>query len=218
MGAIIRMDSKKFVKEFIPEVKGEDYQYILISDLITTNGKHKNVKAIKRLMPPTPVVREFVDGNKKGYKKAYLNYLQTPNIEAFVSIIVKAAIVNDMKMVLVCSVSEDEFKYLKYLCEYIEAVFKLKTFTWKDFSKNAEKNSKVKNKDEIMKILGKKFERMEKTGVDLSTKEDKDHYIKELTKLGKKGMKKLAKSKGIKLSEDLGKKEMAKKLAKKLLA
>jgi hypothetical protein len=218
MGAIIRMDSKKFINDFITEVDQKDFQYILISDDITNDGRCDNVKAIKRLMPPPNVLREFVEGNKKGYKKAYMNYLQDPNVEAFIAIIVKAAILNDMKMVLICSMSEDEFSYIKYLCEYIDATFKMKTYSWKEYSKDPDKASKVKNKDEVSKILGKKFERMEKTGVDLSTSTDKDKYIKEFKKLGKKGMKKFAKSKNIKLSEDLSKDEMAKKLVKKLLA
>lgn len=219
MGAIIRMESKKFIKDFMPEFNHKEYQFILVSEFITTRNEFKNVKAMPKLMPPPNIIKAFIEGDKKGYQKAYLQYLQIPNVEALLSIIIKAAIVNDMKIVLMCSQSENEFGYLKYICEYIEAVYKMKTFTLKEFSKDPEKASKVKNKDEVMKILGKKFERMEKTGVDLTTKTDKEKYVKELKKMGRKGMKKLAKKKGIKIDDgDLTKEEFAKKLAKKLLA
>lgn len=212
------MDSKKFFKELIPEVKHDEFQFILISDFIKTNNTFKNVKSIPRLMPPNRVMQDFVNDNMKEYKKGYLKYLQNPNIEAFISIIVKAAVVNDMKIVLLCSHSENEFKYLKMLTEYIEAVYKMQTYSFKDYMKDPEKVSKLKNKEEITKILGKKFEKMERSGVDLNTTIDKEDYVKQLIKLGKKGMQKLAKSRNIKIDKDLGKKEMAKKLAKKLLA
>lgn len=218
MGAIIRMESKKFFKDFLPEVNQKDYQFIVISEFIKTNGKSPNVKAIQRLMPPAKVLSEFIDGNKKAYKKAYLNYLQNPQIESFLSIIVKAAVINDMNIVLICSHSENEFKYLKYICEYIETVFKLKTYTWADFNTDPEKARKIKNKDEVAQILNKKFEKMQKLGVNLETNVDKEKVVKQLKELGKKGMKKIAKAKGIKLDEDLSKDKMAKKLAKKLLA
>lgn len=169
-------------------------------------------------MPPPQILGEYVNDNEKAYKKSYLNYLQHPSIEAMIAIIVKAAVENDMKIVLMCSRSEDEFNYLKYICEYIEAVFKLKTYTGKEYMKDMEKANKIKGKDEIMKVLSKKFENMQKAGADLSTTQDKDKYIKELKKMGKKAMKKLAKSRDIKLKDGLGKEEMAKKLAKKLLA
>jgi hypothetical protein len=218
MGAIIRLNSKKFINDFMSEVNHKDFQFILVSDFITTDGRCDNVRAIKRLMPPPNVMREFVDGNKKAYKKAYMKYMQNPDIESIIAIIVKAAIVNDMKMVLLCSKSEAEFEYLEYLCEFIEAVFKMKTYSWKDYSKDPEAASKVKNKDEVIRIFNKKYEMMQKTGVDLSTTHNKDKYIKEVKKLGRKGMKKLAKSKNIKLDEDMSKDDMAKKIVKKLLA
>lgn len=217
MGAIIRMDSKKFMKDFIPEIeKHEDYQFIVISENITTKNKFKNVKAIPRLMPPPQVVGTYVDEGMKEYKQVYLQYLKNPQIEAFISIIVKAAVVNDMNLVLLCSKSEDEYKYLDLICEYIEQVYGLNTFTWKDFQKNPEKASKIKHKDDVMKTLTKKFNKMEKSNVDLDTKPDKEDVIKELKKFDKKELKKYAKSKKIKLGDDMDKKDMIKKIAKKM--
>lgn len=218
MGVIIRMDSKKFIKDFLKKQDPMQFQFILISENITTKEKFKNVKAIPRLIPPPKVVSEFINEDFKSYKKSYLSYLKQPQIEAFLSIIVKAAVVNDLNIVLLCSKSENEFKYLKLICEYIEENFKMKTYSYKRFKKDPEKAMKIKNKDEIMKILGKKFERMEKEEVDLETKYDKKKLVKELKKLGRKELIRLAKSKNIKLDEDMSKEEMAKKIAKKLLA
>jgi len=104
------------------------------------------------------------------------------------------------------------------LCEYIEAVFKLKTYSYKKYMKDPDKALKVKNKDEIKKILAKKFEKAERQGVRLDTESNKERYLKELKKLGKKGMKQLAKARGVKIDKDLGTEKMAKQLLKKLLA
>jgi hypothetical protein len=220
MGSIIRMNSKEFIKGFLPaEKNADDFQYVLVSERITTTGELKNAKAFPRLIPPGPIVREFIDGDKKAYKKVYLKYLQEINIEAFVSIIVKSVIENDFKIVLICSKSEDEFKYLKYLCEYIEAVYKLKTHTLETYLKNPDKANKIKNKDEVRKIIGKKFDKMNKTGINLdSPAVQKKEVVKELKKLGRKELKRLAKSKNIKLDKEMSDGEMAKKIAKKLLA
>lgn len=215
MGVIIRMDSKKFIKDFLKEQDPMKFQFILISENITTKEKFKNVKAIPRLIPPLNVMSEYINEDFKSYKKSYLSYLKQPQIEAFLSIIVKAAVVNDLNIVLLCSKSENEFKYLKLICNYIEEIFKMKTYSYKQFKKD-QKAMKIKNKDEIMKILGKKFERMEKEEVDLETKYDKKKLVKELKKLGRKELIRLAKSKNIKLDEDMDKEEMAKKIAKKI--
>jgi len=218
MGVIIRMDSKKLVKEFLPAVKPEDFQFILISENITTREEFDNVRAIKRLLPPPHVASLFVNDGFKAYKKAYLHYLKKDDIEALISILVKVAVVNDLNLVLVCSKSENEFKYLKLICEYIEEVYGLKTYTLKEYMKDPEAAQKVKNKDDIMRVLHKKFQKMQESNVELDMNYSKDKLLKGLKKLDKKELRKFAKSRNIKLDDDMGKNEMIKKIMKKLTA
>ncbi|MFN4245855.1 MAG: hypothetical protein ACK4F9_06915 [Brevinematia bacterium] len=218
MGVIIRMDSKKFLKDFIKENDPMEFQYVLISENITTKEKFKNVKAIPLLIPPVSAISELENEGFKSYRKAYLNYLSNPKIEAFISIIVKAVVDNELKIVLLCSQSENEFKYLKIICEYIEEVYKLKTYTYKSYKENPEKACKIKNKDEVKKILNKKLENLySNKEVDLETKKDKKKLMKELKKLSRKELIKVARKKNIDVDEDADKDKIVKKIAKKLM-
>src|SRR5690606_27951950 len=142
---------KKFINGLIPEYKHDEFQFILISEFIKTTGEFANVKSIPRLIPPGQIVGLHIDGDKKAYKKHYFEYLKDRNIEAFIAIFVQAAVINDIKIVLLCSKSEEEYKYLKYICEYIEAVFKVKTYSWKEYEADPDKANKVSNKDEVAK-------------------------------------------------------------------
>lgn len=218
MGVIIRVDSKKLLKEFLPEVNQADYQFMLISENITTNGEFENVIAMKRLIPPPHVAASFVNDGFKTYKKAYLHYLQKDDIEALLSIIVKGVMVNDLKIVMVCSKTEDELKYLKLICEYIEEVYGLKTYTAEEYLKNPEKALKVKNRDDIMRILHRKFQKMQESNVEINKDYSKDKLLKGLKKLGKKELRKFAESRNIKLKDGLDKEKMIKKIMKKLTA
>jgi|HigsolmetaAR203D_1030402.scaffolds.fasta_scaffold00843_25 vacuolar-type H+-ATPase subunit F/Vma7 len=221
MGVIIRMNSKKFFKEFLPNVKNTDeYQFILISEDIKIKdieNKPKNIMSFPRLIPTPSVISLYVSGESKPYKKAYMNQLQDPEVEAFISVMVKAAVVYDMKVVILCSKSEWERKYVKLLCEYIEATYQLKTYSWdKYLEKGPEKAGSIKNKDEVTKILGRKFESMERHGVQLNADIDKDKIRKKLEKLSRKELRKIAADKRIKVDEDMGKKKLIKKILKKI--
>lgn len=216
MGAIIRMDSKKFIKDLIPTVNHDEFQFILISQFIQSRGEFKNVKALPRLMPPNSLIHLYLDGDKKEYKKQYANYLKSPEIDAFISIVVKAAVTEDMKIVLLCSHTEDEYGYLKMLTEYIEAAYQVKTHTWKDYNKNPDKVSLGDDLSDTNKILEKKFSKMKKNGVDLEARPSKKQLQKELKGLGKKELKHVAKTRGLKFDKKLGKKELAKDLAKQM--
>lgn len=216
MGCIIRMDSEKFVMKFLKEYDANDFQFILVSDNITTTKKYKNIMAIPALIPPPNVISEYInEGFSKDYKKKYLDYLKKDDVNALVSILVKAAM-GDMRLVLLCSKSEDEYKYLKMLCEFIENYYKLKSYKLKDFKKDPEKACKIKNKDEVVKILSKTMEKLKDVGENLSPEIDKDKFIKKLKKLEKKELYTFCKNKGIKVDKDMGKDDLIKKIKKKL--
>jgi hypothetical protein len=222
MGVIITMDSEKFLKKFLPATDNTDgYQFILISEDIKIRdleGKKKNIMSFPTLIPTPPVINLYVNGETKSYKKAYLNQLQEPEVEAFITVLVKAAVINDFKVVLLCSTSEAERGYIELLSEYIEAAYQLKTYSWKKFNEDQEKACKIKNKDEIVKILGRKFEKMERLGVSLNLGVDTDKIKKKLGKLGKKELRKLAKTGKIKVDKEMDKKTLIKKILKKASA
>lgn len=217
MGAIIRMNSKTFKNDFLKEIENhEEFNIIPISENITTKGKYPNVKAIPRLMPPPNVVGAFINQGNKAYKEAYLQYLKNPQIEAFLSIMVTGAIKENLKVVLICSKSEDDFKYLELICEYIEAIYGMPTYTWKEYKKNPEKCNTIKNVDKIAAVLKKKFKVMEEEDVTFEEKTNKQRLEKELKSLSQKELRKIAKSKKIKLNDDMDKKDIIKKIIKKI--
>ncbi len=220
MGAIIRMDSEKFFEKFLPKVEDTtQYQFVLISaDIkIKNRDKYKNIMSFPRLIPVPAVVSLYVNGDEQNYKEAYLNQLQIPQNEAFINVLVKAAAVNDLKVILICSKSESDKKYIEMLCEYIEATYKLNTFTWKKFFEKPEKNVVIKNHDEVVGIIGKKFERMEKDGVTLEPKMNKEDLKAKLEDFKRPEILKMARAKGMDLDEDISKKKLIKKFIKFLL-
>lgn len=222
MGVILRMNSDKFFNKFLMEIDNTDeYQFILISEDIRIKdikNKPSNIMTFPPLLPVPAVINLFVNGETKSYKKAYLNQLQKPEIDAFVTVLVKAIVKENMKAVIICSNTEYEKKYLEYLCEYIEAEYLIKTYSFKKYIDNPKKAEKIKNKEEVLKILGRKLEKMERNGVSLSLKIDKDDLKKKLKKLGKKELRKIAKSKNIKTDKDDDKSSLIKAIAKKVTA
>lgn len=218
MGVIIHLNSKDYFNRFIPETQADEYQYVLISENITTKEKFKNVKAIPRLIPPVDVIRHYIDGDKKAYKKAYLAYLSHESTDSLITVIVKAAVDENMKMVLMCSKSEDEYGYLELIAEYIESVYGLQTYTAKKYLKDQEKATKIKNKDDIRKVLTKKLQKMEKSSkVDLVPTVNREKFVKQLKKLKRKELREFAKRRNIKIDKDLEKKDILKIIIKKLV-
>lgn len=218
MGVIIKMDSKKFIKKFLEEQNPNEFQFILISENITTRDEFKNVKSLPRLLPPPPVAAELVNKDMKTFKKLYLDYIKIPEIEALISIMVQAAVVNDLKLVLLCSQSESEYEYIDAICDYIEAVYGLETYSYKEYKSDPEKAGKVKNKEELVTLLNKKFKKMEQNKTRIDEKPNAKALKKELKEFGRKDLLKLAKSKKVKVKKDADKKDIIKKIVKKLTA
>lgn len=216
MGMIMRMHSKTLLKKFLPSVNPAEFQFVIISQDVETKDELPNVKALPILMPPAKLIRIAINDDKKSFKKAYLQYMQHPDIEALITILVKAAVKDNCKLVLLCSKSEDEFNYLEYLCEYIEQVFKLKTYSFKEYEKDTAKALEIKNLDEVEKILTKKFEKLEQRSLEIKEhrEEQADKLRKELKKYGRKELRKFAKMKNIKVKKDMEKGDLIKKIIK----
>ncbi|MMZ42142.1 hypothetical protein D1872_36610 [compost metagenome] len=217
MGVIIRMNGKTFQEEFRKNEDVNDFQYVVISQNITTEEKFKNVKAIPRLVPPPTVVSQLIDGGEAEYRSAFLKFAKDELIEPFITIIVRSALHKDnLKIVLLCSEEEDQFNYLKLLCEYIEEVYKLKTYSYKKYKKDPKAAEQIKNLEQVTEIVGRKIKEMEKDGVDLTTSVNKSKIIDDLKTMGNKKLRKLAEKNGIKFDEDTSRKKIIKKLTKKI--
>ena len=222
MGAIIRMNTRQLMRDFLPNIeKQEDFQFVIISETVKTDKRLKNIETIKRLVPPQQLLRKFMEGDEKSYREMYAAYLSHPNIEGFLTVIAKAAVTENMNVVLLCSEYEDNWGYLKAICDYMEAVYETKTHSVKSYLKNPAKASEFKNKKVLESIITEKLTELEKANVDLSTEEE-DPSIKMRAKVleklkdedyDKKELRKLGKKMGLKLDKDLSRKKMMKQIA-----
>lgn len=215
MGTIIQMTSKELVKDFLPNIKDvNDYNFITISENVRVKNKLENVKAIPRLIPPIAAMNLFTSGDKKGYKKAYHQYLNTIEIDAFIYIMLKAVVDHDLKLVLICSPFEAQFNYIKLLTDYIESIYDLKTYTVKSYLKDKESAHKISNLDTVRAIINKKAEKLEKSGIDINPDKSDKELIKDLKQLKKKDLIKMAKKRNVKIKKGDGRKKIAKAIAK----
>jgi len=214
----MKMNSKTFMKKFLREYNPDDFQFLLISEDITTSGEHKNVMSIKALIPPINIASIYVnEGMTKEYKKKYLEFLKKDNIKALVTIIVNAAVIHNNNIVLLCSKSEDEFGYLDMLCEFIEAEYKMKTYTFKKFHKDPERALQIDNKEKVSNIVFKQMEKLKESGINLDSKVDPEKVKKKLKKLDKDELIKYCKHKGIKVDPEMPRKKIIKKIMKRLI-
>lgn len=216
MGVIIRTDGKQLVKKVLTKHDHKKFQYLIISEDIETLGKRKNVMSLNKLMPPPNVVAAFVrDGYCKDYKAKYLEYLKRDEVNSVVAVIVKA-VLTDLNIILVCSNDEKEYKYLKLLGDFIESEYRVKVISYKEYDENPEKAEKIKNKEEVTKILNKKMEKFKGSNLTLDARFDSKRFKTMLSKLDKKELKAFCKSKKIKIDNDMSKEDIIKKITKKI--
>ena len=215
MACIIRMTSVEFLDKFIKKHDYKKFNFLLISEDIKTTNQYKNVYAIPSLIPPPNIISDYItgDGYSEKYIKNYLDYIQTPRVEAMITVAVKLAIIDNANVVLICSKAENEFKYIDIICQYIENIYGVKTYSYKKYKKDPKACETVddKVKKKVSKILEKKIGEIQ----------DIDPYkiphkkqIREFVKcLGKKEMTKLLRTNGIKHNPKDSKKDLKKLLS-----
>lgn len=233
MGVIIRVGGEEKLASLLQSKEVLDnfdsYNFIVVSDQIRIKdvdkkggSKRKNITMFKGLLPPMTVSAIKVNGTFEDYADAYINYIQDNLVDSIISIIVRSVIKNDINVVFVCSLDEEKsWGYLKLLCEYIQAAYKIPTYTVKKFLKDPTKAATIDNIDEITKIVDKKIKKYadelnfnpdETIGGNKSkTKVSK----KEIKEMGRKKLIKFAADNGIEINEDAPKEKIIKKILKK---
>lgn len=214
MACIIQMSSDKFLDSFIKKYDYKKFNFLLISEDVKTSKKYKNVYSIPTLLPPPNIVSEFVArGYTNKYVKKYVDYLQTPRVEAMITVLVKLCVIDNSNVILLCSKAENEFRYIDIICQYIENIYGVKTYTYKKYKKNPDKCEEIsdKEKKKIVKVLEYKLNQIQDIeSPRLSKKEAKSRF----ETLNKKELKAYLKSQGINYDSDDSKKSMIKKLLK----
>lgn len=215
MASIITMRSDEFLDSFIKKFDVTNYNFIAISDDIKAKNDEPNVFALKALLPPSKALTYMINGNdKKEYYKKYIKYLMKPEIDIFVTTIVKLAVVEDSNVVLICSKAEDEMKYLNVLRKYIEDVYGTKVFKYEKYKKKPNKCESIIDKKKTVKIITTKIETAQKNHLKINI--DKNELSARLKHMSDKAIKDFAKSNGIKIKKSMSRKEIIKKVQKAL--
>lgn len=216
MGCIIHMNSETFINDLLKEYDHRTFQYVLISQDITTEKRYNNAISLTGLLPSPDVITEYInEGFTEGYKKECLNFYKKPEKNSLIAILVNMAL-KGFNIVLLCSAKEEEFKYLKLLCDFIEEQYKLLTYTYKKYNKNPEKAMKIENVEEVGRILTKKMESFQSQGINIQENIDPEKYLKKLKKLSSEELRAYAGRLGVKVNSEISDKKILKKL-KKLL-
>ena len=212
MACIIRMSSDEFLEKFIKKFDYRKFNFLLVSEHVQTVKKYRNVYAIPTLLPTPNMISEFINhGYTDRYVKKYVDYISTPRVEAMITIMVKLAIVDNSNVILLCSKAEDEFKYLDIICQYIEQVYGVKTYSYKKYKKDPVKCEEVseKEKKKVLKVLETKIGEIKDIEPPRLTKKE---ALARFKKWNRKNMKKFLRVHGIKHDPDASKKALRKQI------
>ena len=216
MGSIIILRSDKFLDSFVEKFNYKNFNFVLISSDIKTKRKYKNVYPLKALIPPSKALSCMMNGNDEHeYKIKYFKHLAKPTVEIYLTTIVKLAVIENTNVVLMCSKHEDEFKYMDLIKDYLESIYKVKVYSYKEFKKNPEKCDSGKKKyDKIEKILSMKIEQAAHCEEPFEI--EPSFVLAKLDKMKHKELVKTAKMYGCKVDKDMTNKALIKKIKKKL--
>lgn len=212
MGVIIRMNSKDFLDKFIKKFDYKDYRFLLISEAIKSK-KHENAYPLSCLIPPTNAISEFIaNGYSEKYVKKYVQHLQQPKMDLLISTIVRMAVVENRNVVLLCSESEDDYKFLKILGNYIEATHELPVYTYKKYIKDPSKCEEIKGKKKLTKKINKRITKLSEDPRTRAVTDNKQQFIKKLKNADKDELKAYCKENSIKVKKDDSKKDIIKRI------
>lgn len=206
MATIIRMTSDEFIKKFIKKEDYKKYNFLLVSDDISTDKSFGNVYSLKALLPPPNIMSVYInEGYSSKYRDKYFNYLSNPRVEGLLTVIVKLVVVDKSDVVLLCSKNEDEFKYVSMICEYIEAMYHVKSCTYKKYRNNKKKYDDMKYSKKTLSVLKKKLKNIKETPVPQITRSEMKQRLKSMNK---KELRIICKKNNIDYSKDDSKKDL----------
>ena len=209
MGALIKIDSKEFLKHFIEEYDHNDFNIAVISDQVTVGKRKKkhrygNVFSLENLVAPASIWNELlIKDSKKKFRKKYFSYLSKNMPSELIAVLVKMAIVDDRDVLLFSSKDECNNGMIDIIGDYIEDTYGANVCTYKQFKKNPEKYNNHKHK----KRITKQIHELMKYGLS-----GRDYDIA----LTYKDAKKIhtAKQNNIKVKKDMSREEMIDKILK----
>lgn len=210
------MDSKEFLKKFCKSYDYRNFQFILISQNIKSEKKYKEAYQLDALMPSTITLASIIhNGDTKTFKAKYSAQLLSEKCDGLITLMMKLLIKDGKNIVLMCTPEEMEYGYMKMLKKYIESVYKVKVFKFKEFDKLARTDEDVESvsSSKSEKILKKKLKTLNKNVV-LGESQNRKIVKDKLGEMKRSELKAYAEDRGLRLAEDEGKKDIISRILK----
>lgn len=152
MADIIKCVNKAEADDLIKKLKKENFELVLASAVLKPKKFPKiHTTAAKFLVPNAMIINTYLEtGNQSMYKESYIDQLRRPEIWWFINIMMDNFFSRDITIVFACAEVEREYKYLKYLKEFIENTYNVKIISCDKFFKG--KHTKFDEKELSEKI------------------------------------------------------------------
>lgn len=156
MANIITMNNKQLAKASKKKLINTDKCYfIIVSDYIYTTGEEENLTLVNNLLPSETVFEYLQRGKMKRYRREYLEWLNVPGNERFLTHAVKIATEKDV--VILTDEREEKYGVLEIIAEYMENIYAVKVHTWKEFKKYNSEEQYGSISRETIEILKQKY-------------------------------------------------------------
>lgn len=207
--AMYFMDGETFLKQYIKEDPQTvlKTQFVIVSSTIRKCGRYdkKNViNANNTLMPEDQLIIDYDDyKHDKNYRDAYYEMLDEH--KAFISTLIKYAILENYTIVFLCGKREKKYNYLKLLQKYVDDNFEYHIYNYKKY-KEGKESVREFNPSRVLRICDKEIKRTTKIRKENMLK-NKESREKLFSSMSKKELKKELKKRDLYVS-NLTKSEM----------
>ena len=215
-GCIVRMTDKDYLEKFINKVKPESFTRVIISQSIRLDKDYPDTLRLKNLFPPPYCTSINIrnDGCTDEYVEAYREYLQRPEHLTLLAILVSAVLKTGGRLALICTKAEKQFGHLRIICDLLEDIFFLKSYSLKKFL--AAKEISIPNKTEISTRHNEVLEYLNK--IELENKHQQNilrkKMIEDLKDRGKHWLYSYCIKKGIKAKKKYSKSKLIENIIK----
>jgi hypothetical protein len=216
MPCIILMHNKQFFK-FVEKFDPLNYMFIVISEDIPVDNTFDSLIRLSKLKPPysyTTLVKEDFGEISQEAADIYIRYISKNENLTLICTAIQYILESNISLVFLCS--ETEYNYLGnifVLADYIENVFKVPNYTYKEYVKNpdkAERSTDMKQLDICYRTI------REELGTFDSVERNKQ-LKKDLKKFNRKELLLFAKENQIFISDtNMDKSDIIKAIMKKM--